>query len=113
MKTTAIAIMLLTEFTLNANTHQIGIASWYDRENKVSCNGKKLRHNSPALAHRTFPVGTWLKITDTKTHKSVVAVVEDRGPYVKGRIVDLNKSAAKKLGIIKSGITKVSVEKVK
>jgi rare lipoprotein A len=113
MKTLTIAMMLLTEISLSANVHQTGIASWYDKENKISSTGKKIKHNSPALAHRTFPIGTWVKITDTNTRKSVVAVVEDRGPYIRGRVVDLNKSAAKKLGILKKGVAKVSVEKLK
>ena len=113
MKTLGIALMFLTEITVNANIPQTGIASWYDKENKISSSGKRLCRNSPALAHRTLPMGTWVKITDTKTRKSVVAVVEDRGPYIHGRIVDLNKSAAKQLGILKSGVAKVSVEKLK
>lgn len=105
--------MLLTETTLSANVAQRGVASWYGTENKISSTGKILKHNAPALAHKTLPIGTWVKITDTTTKKTVIAVVEDRGPYVNGRIVDLNKAAAKQLGILKCGITKVSVEKLK
>lgn len=113
MKTLALTLLFLTEITSNAIIPQTGMASWYDKENRISSTGKVLRHNSPALAHRTLPIGTWVKVTDTKTRKSVVAVVADRGPYIHGRIVDLNKPAAKKLGIIKTGVAKVSVEKIK
>jgi rare lipoprotein A len=53
-----------------------------------------------------------VKITSVRTKKSVIAVIEDRGPYVRGRVVDVNRAAAKRLGIIKDGITKVTVEKI-
>ena len=53
-----------------------------------------------------------VKITSLRTGKAVVAVIEDRGPYTKGRIVDVNKAAAKELGLIKSGVTKVIVERI-
>ncbi len=105
-------MMILTESMVNADTVQKGVASWYGTENKVSSTGKRLNHNVPALAHRTLPIGTWVKITDTKTNKTVIAVVEDRGPYVSGRIADLNKPAAKRLGIIKTGLTKVALQKL-
>lgn len=104
---------MLTETVASASVPQNGIASWYGKENNKSCTGKRLDHKKPALAHRTLPMGTFVKITDTKTKKSVIAVVEDRGPYVHGRIADLNIAAAKELGILKSGVTKVTVEKLK
>ena len=91
---------------------QVGVASWYGKENPKSCTGKILTHKYPALAHRTFPIGSWVKVTHLKNNKSVTAVVEDRGPYVKGRIVDLNYVAAKQLGIIESGLAMVTLEKL-
>ncbi len=104
---------MLTETVASASIPEMGIASWYGKENYKSCTGKKLDHQKPALAHKTIPLGTIVKITDIKTKKSVVAVVEDRGPYVKGRIADLNIPAAKELGILKCGIAKVTLEKLK
>lgn len=91
---------------------QKGMASWYGKENSVSSTGKKLKHKTPALAHKTLPIGTVVKVTSIRTNRTVKAVVEDRGPYKKGRIVDLNYPAAKELGILKDGITKVIVEPV-
>lgn len=87
-----------------------GIASWYGKENKVSSAGKRLTNKTPGLAHKKLPLGTKVKITDNKTKKSIVAVVEDRGPYIKGRIVDLNYLAAKQLGIIERGIANVTIQ---
>lgn len=90
-----------------------GIASWYGFENKVACDGKRIDHIKPALAHRTLPIGTKVRITCTKTKKSVIATVVDRGPYIKGRIVDLNIPAAKQLNILNKGVTTVLVEILK
>lgn len=113
MKTIALTLMMLTETVASATIPQRGIASWYGKENYRSCTGKVLHHSRPALAHKTLPIGTFVKITNTKTKKTVVAVVEDRGPYVAGRIADLNIPAAKELGIIKSGVANVTLEKLK
>ena len=89
---------------------QNGIASWYGNENKKSSTGKKINHKTPAAAHRYYPRGSKIKITVLKTKKCVVAVVEDRGPYKKNRIVDVNKCAANELGIVSSGLAMVSVK---
>ena len=90
--------------------YQKGMASWYGKENRKSSTGKILKHKTPALAHKTLPIGTYVKITSLRTNRTVMAVVEDRGPYKKNRIVDLNYPAAKQLGILKDGITNVQVE---
>lgn len=92
---------------------QVGMASWYGAENSKSSTGKKLIRNKPAAAHRTLPFGTKIKVTSIRSKKSVVAVVDDRGPYTRNRIIDLNRIAAVKLGMIKDGVTKVKIEVVK
>ena len=113
MKKTIMMLMIFAGTIANAADTQKGIASWYGKENRKSSTGKILNHNTPALAHKTLPIGTYVKVVNTKNKKSVVAVVEDRGPYIAGRIVDLNIPAAKELGIIESGLAKVTVEKIK
>jgi len=113
MKTITLTLMMLTETVASASIPQRGIASWYGKENYKSSTGKRLHHVKPALAHKTLPIGTFVKITNIKTNKTVVAVVEDRGPYVAGRIADLNIPAAKELGILKCGIANVKLEKLK
>lgn len=92
---------------------QKGMASWYGRENSISSTGKRLKHKTPGLAHKTLPIGTMVKVTSLRTNRTVTAIVEDRGPYKKNRIVDLNYPAAKQLGIVKDGVTKVKVEVVR
>jgi rare lipoprotein A len=102
-------------FTVQANAETVkqkGIASWYGKENKKSSTGKALHAKIPAVAHKHLPIGTKVKIVAVKTKKEVIAVVEDRGPYVKGRIVDLNYIAAKQLGILESGLAMVTLEKL-
>jgi rare lipoprotein A len=112
MKTLAITMLILTTASSEAS-QQKGVASWYGTENRVSSTGKRIQHHRPALAHRTLPIGTMVKITNVKSNKSVIAVVEDRGPYVYSRIVDVNKAAARKLDMINSGTAKVIVEKIR
>ena len=105
-------ILLLFFVSLNSFATEVGYASWYGKENSISSTGKRLVPGRPALAHRTLPIGTKVKITSLKTQKSVIAIVEDRGPYIKGRVVDLNITAAKYLDIIEAGICKVKVEQL-
>ena len=62
-----------------------------------------IRKNSPA-AHRTLPFGTRLRVTDPKTHRSVVVIVNDRGPFTKGRVIDLSLAAAKALRMTGRGL---------
>lgn len=105
--------MLILTTASSEASQQKGVASWYGTENHISSTGKRIQHHRPALAHRTLPIGTMVKITNVNSNKSVIAVVEDRGPYVYSRIVDVNKAAAKKLDMINSGTAKVIVEKIR
>lgn len=92
---------------------QTGKASYYSKSftgHKTS-NGERLHHDSMTCAHRTYPFGTKLKVTNLSNGKKVVVRVNDRGPYAKGRIIDLSWGAAKKLDMLTQGIVMVSVEK--
>ena len=104
-----IALFLL--FCANCSANE-GVASWYGRENRISSTGKPLNNKLFAAAHRYLPIGSKVKVTSIRTKKSVVVTIEDRGPYAKSRIIDLNYLAAKKLGILKCGITKVKLERI-
>ena len=104
-----IALFLLLCVNCSANE---GVASWYGRENRISSTGKPLNPKLFAAAHRHLPIGSKVKVTSIRTKKSVVVTIEDRGPYAKSRIIDLNYLAAKKLGILKCGITKVKLERI-
>jgi rare lipoprotein A len=108
------SILFLSVFLpLSSFGGETGYASWYGSENKVSSKGKPIQHYSyPALAHKTLPIGTKVLIVNQKNNRSVVAVVEDRGPYKKGRIADLNYIAAKNIGMLVDGVVKIKLEKL-
>ena len=89
-----------------------GIASFYaDRfAGRKMADGNRMNPQGNNAASRTLPLGTLAKVTDLATHKSAVVTIQDRGPYVQGRIVDLSPSTARKIGITrKLGIAKVRV----
>jgi rare lipoprotein A len=92
-----------------ASIAQVGKASWYASGGKTA-SGERFRPDDPTCAHRSFPFGSRLRITDLSTGRSVVCTVNDRGPFVRGRIVDLSRGAARLLGIIEPGSATVSVE---
>ena len=88
-----------------------GMASYYaDKfEGRKTASGEIYRHDLLTAAHRTLPFGTKIRVTNLSNQKSVELVVNDRGPFKKGRIVDVSKSAAEKLGFLQEGIAKVRV----
>ena len=90
---------------------QEGIASFYAKVVKSKmANGQRYHKDSMICAHRTHPFGTLLKVTNLRNNKIVIVKVTDRGPFSRGRIIDLSYGAAEKLGFISSGLTKVRVE---
>lgn len=91
---------------------QKGVASFYhdSLHGRKTASGQIYNKNIPSAAHKTLPLGSKVKVTDTKTGKSIVVHVNDRGPFVDGRIIDLSRSAASKLGMIQKGLAKVEVE---
>lgn len=91
---------------------QTGKASYYaDRfEGKPTASGEKYRHNKLTAAHKTLPFGTRVRVTNLANNNSVEVVINDRGPYVEDRIIDVSKSAAEKLGFIVQGLADVKVE---
>lgn len=93
---------------------QTGKASFYaDKfEGSPTASGEKYKHNKLTAAHKTLPFGTRVKVTNLSNNQSVEVVVNDRGPYVENRVIDLSKSAAEKLGFVNQGIAEVKVEVV-
>jgi rare lipoprotein A len=100
-----------TDSTIIAKPFQTGIASYYSKRSTGArtASGKILNNDSLVCAHRTLPFGTKIKVTNLKNGKSVIVKVIDRGPFGKGRVVDLSYAAADSLGILKSGLGKVEV----
>ena len=90
---------------------QQGLASWYGGKfhGRTTASGEKFNKYEMTAAHRTLPFGTKVKVVDQKTGKSVTVRINDRGPFVRGRIIDLSRAAAKKLGIIKRGHASVDL----
>jgi len=88
-------------------------ASWYGPgfHGKQMANGDRFSQNDASVvAHKSLPFGTEVRVTNLDNGKSIRVVVQDRGPYIKGRCVDLSKAAAAKLGFINAGTAKVRVE---
>lgn len=89
-----------------------GQASWYGKDfhKKATASGLDYDMHTFTAAHRTLPIGTIVKVTDQKKGKSVMVCVTDRGPFVRGRIIDLSYAAAKKLDLEKRGVCRVNLE---
>ena len=97
-----------------AKTQQTGKASFYSKRatGARTSNGERLHHDSLTCAHKTHPFGTLLKVTNPSNGKEVVVRVTDRGPFKRGRIIDLSWGAAKELGMLTQGVAMVKVEVV-
>jgi len=91
---------------------QTGKASFYaDKfEGIPTASGEKYRHNRLTGAHKTLPFGTKVRVTNVENDKTVEVTINDRGPYVEGRIIDLSKEAAEQLGFLNSGLADVTLE---
>ncbi len=91
---------------------ETGKASWYGNEfnGRRTANGELYNVNSLTAAHRTLPLPSWVKITNLRNNKSVIARVNDRGPFAKSRIIDVSQKVAEKLGFKNQGTTEVRVE---
>ena len=90
---------------------QCGTASWYALTSKTA-SGERMNPNAMTAAHPTLRFGTKVRVTNKKNGRSVVVRINDRGPFTRGRIIDLSKGAAAKLGYINRGHTPVCFEKV-
>ena len=91
---------------------QIGRASYYDSffDGRRTANGETFSNQLMTAAHRTLDFGTRVRVTNLSNSKSVVVTINDRGPYVSGRIIDLSRRAASTLGFVHQGVARVRVE---
>ena len=89
-------------------------ASWYGQghHNKLTASGQRFDMYQNTLAHKTLPFGTRVRLVNPDNGRSVEGVVNDRGPYIKGREVDVSYSMAKQLGFVRKGVTKLSIEEL-
>ena len=97
---------------------ETGIASWYGYETyrqkggHMTANGEAFHPNGLSAAHKYLPLPTFVKVTNLQNRRSLILRVNDRGPFVEGRIIDLSAGAARKLGFYKKGTTRVLVEAI-
>jgi rare lipoprotein A len=112
MKRQFFAACFCVSISICLGQNQTGKASFYaDKfEGHLTANGEKYRHDKLTAAHRSLPFGTKLRVTNLANQLTVDVVVNDRGPYADGRIIDLSKSAAEKLGFVNQGLADVKLD---
>lgn len=90
---------------------ETGMASFYADKyvGRKTSNGEKFKQNKLTAAHKTLPFGTKVKVTNLNNGQSVKVRINDRGPFIQGRIIDLSKKAAKKIDMVNAGVTKVTI----
>ncbi|MBI9081382.1 MAG: septal ring lytic transglycosylase RlpA family protein [Pseudodesulfovibrio sp.] len=112
-KTKPYTVMGKTYYPLKtANGYEeVGKASWYgsDFHGKKTANGQIYNMYGVSAAHKTLPLGTRVRVTNLDNSRSVILVVNDRGPFVHGRILDLSYGAAEKLGTVEAGVSRVRI----
>lgn len=91
-----------------------GVASWYgeEQEGNLTASGEVFDQDGLTAAHRELPIGTKVKVTNLQNNKSLVLRINDRGPSIPGRLLDVTKEAARRLGFFRSGLVKVRIEVV-
>ncbi len=89
-----------------------GLASWYGGKfhGRKTANGEIFDKNHITAAHKSLPLGSWVKVTNLKNNRSINVRINDRGPFVYGRKIDLSYAAAKKIGMVQQGVARVSIK---
>lgn len=90
---------------------QVGRASWYALTS-ITASGERANPEAMTAAHRTLPLGTWVRVLNLENGRAALLRINDRGPYVDGRIIDVTRAAARRLGFVEKGVTRVSVQVV-
>lgn len=104
--------ILFYQLSLQGSTIMRGMCSWYgsDFHGRVTASGETYNMYDYTAAHKTLPFGTMVKVTLLSTNKSVIVRINDRGPYVEGRIIDLSMQAAKDIGLDRIGVGEIMAE---
>ncbi|MGI9407909.1 MAG: septal ring lytic transglycosylase RlpA family protein [Hyphomicrobiaceae bacterium] len=107
----ALALMVTSQIftSQDASAAQYGKASYYWQPQPLASGGR-FNPNAMSAAHKTLPFGTKVRVTRQSTGRSVVVTINDRGPYIAGRIIDLSRAAAQRLGMTAAGVTAVRVD---
>ncbi|CAN5633316.1 hypothetical protein BH20VER1_BH20VER1_25410 [soil metagenome] len=95
-----------------SQTVQSGIASWYGSGfiGGKTANGETYRSGDRTAAHKTLPFNTWVRVTENRSGRSTVVRINNRGPFIRGRVIDLSQVAAKEIGLTSRGIAPVTLE---
>lgn len=102
-----------TERAYRTTSSQSGMASYYGSESgSRTASGARFNPSAMTAAHRTLPFGTKVRVTNKRNGKSVVVTINDRGPFIRGRIIDLSTAAAGIIGMKSSGVAPVTVERI-
>ncbi len=101
-------------FNSGKRFQQTGMASWYGAKfhGRKTASGERYNMHAMTAAHKTLPIGTKVKVTNLRNSKQVVVRINDRGPFHSGRIIDVSKKAATKLGMIGSGHARVHIKAI-
>jgi rare lipoprotein A len=108
-----LVIFPLASVASSDRSHSLqGTASYYGKKfhGRKTASGERFNMNALTAAHKTLPLGTRVRVTNLRNGESVDVKINDRGPYVKGRIIDLSKGAAREIGMLNAGTAKVKVE---
>lgn len=92
---------------------QCGKASWYAGPTNKTASGERLSHGANTAAHKSLPFGSKVRVTNRRNGRSIIVRINDRGPFIKGRIIDLTRGGAKRLGFINAGVTSVCISRIK
>jgi rare lipoprotein A len=102
-----------TEKAYRTTSSQSGMASYYGSESgSQTASGARFNPNAMTAAHRTLPFGTKVRVTNKNNGRSVVVTINDRGPFIRGRIIDLSTAAAGVIGMKGAGVARVTVERL-
>ena len=90
---------------------QIGKGSWYGKkfQGRLTANGERYNMYALTAAHKTLPFNSMVEVTNLSNNRKIIVRINDRGPYAKGRIIDLSYLAAKKLGYVNKGVAKLKL----
>lgn len=106
-----IALCILFSLLATPLEATVGVASYYET-GRVTANGSKFDPNAFTAAHRRLPFGTYVLVTNLHNNQSVIVQINDRGPFVRGREIDLSRGAAEIIGMRERGITRVRLRVV-
>ncbi len=93
---------------------ETGIASWYGAQyhGRQTANGERFDMNALTAAHKTLPMSTYVRVTNLDNGRSLVLRINDRGPFIRGRIIDVSRRGAEDLGFLQQGLARVRIEAV-